>query len=85
VIQGSASWIRGWRAGYAKAARQAGISPTYLLLSRLCTLLTTWTLAVILLFLAAEVYVRNVTGESIPVVVVSKWTAWHAWDKEREP
>lgn len=75
----SAAWIRGFQHGYRLAARTAGRSPAYLLLSWLVNLLIGWTVAVILLWSAADIFSRNAAGQ--PLASVIKVTKAQAWNK----
>lgn len=69
--------IRGFRKGYALAARTANRSPAYLLLSWLVNLLLTWTVAVLLLWFAVDIYSRNVAGEPVTKAVMDRYKAWN--------
>ena len=74
----SAAYVRGWKAGYARAARTAGRQPRHLLLTWLVQLLTTWTLCLLLLWAAFDIFLRNVAGGEVPrKVILSKVAAWN--------
>ncbi|MFI5342314.1 MAG: hypothetical protein ACHQ7N_21085 [Candidatus Methylomirabilales bacterium] len=73
----SFSYVRGFRKGYTLAARTAGRTPTYLLLSWLVNLMLAWTAAVLLLWFAADIFARNATGEPVTKVVIDQYTAWN--------
>ena len=82
----SLNYIRGFRKGYALAARTADRSPTYLLLSWLVNLLLTWTVAVLLLWFAVDIYTKNVAGDPVTKVVIDRYKAWNAvYSRPDEP
>ena len=78
MVEISLTYIRGFRKGYALAARTADRSPTHLLLSWLVNLLLTWTVAVLVLWFAVDVYTRNVAGDPVTKVVINRYKAWNA-------
>ncbi len=73
----SLTYVRGFRKGYALAARSAGRTPTHLLLSWLVNLLLAWTVAVLLLWFAADIFAKNATGEPVTKVVIDRYKAWN--------
>ncbi len=78
MVEQSLTYIRGFQRGYTLAARTAGRSPTFLLLSWLVNLLLTWTVAVLLLWFAADIFTKNATGEPVTKVVIDRYKAWNA-------
>ena len=80
----SAREIRAWSRGYALASRTAGRNPVHLLLSWAVNLFLMWTIAVLLLWFAVDIFSRNLTGDPVSKVVVSKGAAWRrslGWDQ----
>ena len=77
MVEISLNYIRGFRKGYALAARTADRSPTYLLLSWLVNLLLTWTVAVLLLWFAVDIFTKNVAGDPVTKVVINRYKAWN--------
>lgn len=68
------------------AARTAGRSPTFLLLSWLVNLLLTWTVAVLLLWFAADIFTKNAAGEPVTKVVIDRYKAWNAvYSRSEQP
>ena len=78
MIRRSVTYVRGFRKGYALAARTAGRTPTHLLLSWLVNLILTWTVAVLLLWFALDIFAKNATGEPVRKVVLGRYKAWNA-------
>ncbi len=73
----SLTYVRGFRKGYSLAARTAGRTPTYLLLSWLVNLLLVWTVTVLLLWFAVDIFTKNATGETVSKVVINRIKAWN--------
>jgi hypothetical protein len=71
-------YVRGFRRGYRLAARTAERSPTYLLLSWLVNLILTWSMVVLLLWFALDIFSKNATGDPVTKVVVDRYKAWNA-------
>jgi hypothetical protein len=78
MVEHTCTYIRGFRKGYKLAARTAGRTPVYLLLSWLVNLLLTWTVAVLLLWFAADIFTKNASGEPVTKVVIDRYKAWNA-------
>jgi hypothetical protein len=86
VAAHSFSYVRGFQKGYGLAAKTAGRTPTYLLLSWLVNLLLAWTIAVLLLWFALDIFARNSTGEAITKVVINRYQAWNTvHDRPKNP
>ena len=73
----SLTYVRGFRKGYAVAARSAGKSPAYQLLDWLVNLMLIWTMAVLLLWFAAEILTRNLAGDQASKVTLDRHKAWN--------
>jgi len=68
----------------ALAARTAGRTPTYLLLSWLVNLMLASTVAGSLLWFGADIFARRATGEPVTKVVIDRSKAWHTVHARRE-
>lgn len=75
MVEISPIYIRGFRKGYALAARTANRSPASLLFSWLVSLLLTWPVAVLLLWFAVDISSRNVAGEPVTKAVMDRYKA----------
>ncbi len=78
MIGQSLTYVRGFQKGYRLAARTAGRTPIHLLFSWFVNLMLTWTVAVLVLWFALDIFTKNATGDAVSKVVIDRYKAWNA-------